>query len=269
MLLSQSALEECSDELRTEDGQISASSVPNSSSPPSYDAVVVGLAPALLDYAHLNTAFRILIGEDRPRDLLASQSQADQRPCSPLVALHKARYLEASDHALSLGPGPFVTALEDATRTSATVVGKPTRTFFETVLRDLSRDLDSSARHVGDDTSRCPSGRGPDSSTPLPAHRDGWEGIAVVGDDVQADLGEGAVELGLWRVLGVCHIRSYLFDRMCCPCVKLIIFSRWAVQTGKYRPGDEGRQDGLPPDQVCASFSEFVEALLEQQKMSS
>jgi hypothetical protein len=31
----------------------------------------------------------------------------------------------------------------------------------------------------------------------------GREGvIAVIGDDIQNDLGDGAVELGLWRVLG-------------------------------------------------------------------
>ena len=209
MLLSKSALEECTDESETEDGQASASPVPDSSSSSPYDAVVVGLAPALLDYAHLNTAFRILVGEDRPREVLAPQnhpdpksnpntdSKANPRPRPPLIALHKARYLEASDHALSLGPGPFVHALEDATQTSATVIGKPTRAFFETVLRDLNRDLGGSAQHVADD----PPDHGPGS--PPSFHRDRWEGIAVIGDDVHADLGEGAVELGLWRVLGV------------------------------------------------------------------
>ena len=192
MLLSQSALEEWTDEPETENGQAGAIPVPEPSL--SCDAVVVGLAPALLDYAHLNTAFRILIGEDRPRNTLTFQglrdptsnsnaeSQADPRPRPPLIALHKARYLEASGHALSLGPGPFVHALEDAAGTSATVVGKPTRAFFEAVLRDLE-----TAWHVSD--------------SDITPRR--WEGIAVIGDDVHADLGEGAVELGLWRVLGV------------------------------------------------------------------
>lgn len=50
-------------------------------------------------------------------------------------------YVEASDHALSLGIGPFILLLEDATESSAIVVGKPTQGFFETVLRDLNRDL--------------------------------------------------------------------------------------------------------------------------------
>ena len=197
MLLSQSALEEWTDEPETENGQAGTIPVPAPSPPLSCDAVVVGLAPALLDYAHLNTAFGILIGEDRPRNTLTFQglrdptsnsnaeSQAD--PClrPPLIALHKARYLEASDHALSLGPGPFVHALEDAARTSATVVGKPTRGFFESVLRDLERDLEA-ARHMGD--------------SDITPRR--WEGIAVIGDDVHADLGEGSVELVLGRVLG-------------------------------------------------------------------
>jgi ribonucleotide monophosphatase NagD (HAD superfamily) len=186
MLLSRSALEECTDDDLVP-GELSQ-----------YDAVVVGLAPALLDYAHLNTAFRILVGENRPRDApdpapkstpnLDIEAQPHSRP--PLIALHKARYLEASDNALSLGPGPFVHALEEAARTSATVVGKPTRAFFEAVLCDLDRDLEEVSN---------PSDLPHDRSGQRP-HR--WEGIAVIGDDVRADLGEGAIELGLWRVLG-------------------------------------------------------------------
>lgn len=32
-----------------------------------YDTFVVGLAPTLLDYAHLNTAFQIIVIDNRPR----------------------------------------------------------------------------------------------------------------------------------------------------------------------------------------------------------
>lgn len=245
MLLSTSALEECTDGPGMQDD----STVP-------YDAVVVGLAPPLLDYAHLNTAFRILVGEHRPQDAPVSQTnpprsnsdimaQTPARP--PLIALHKARYLEASDHALSLGPGPFVHALEDAARTSATVVGKPTQAFFEAVLSDLGRDLDDTPR---------------EGYAQRPQR---WEGIAVIGDDVLADLGEGAIGLGLWRVLGAPHFLGFL------PiwCTVHHADHAHAVKTGKYRPGDESRQDALPPDQVCTSFAEFVEALIEQRKSVS
>lgn len=55
------------------------------------------------------------------------------------------------------------------------MVGKPTRTFFELVISSLDLPEDSGV-----------TGK-----------------IAVVGDDVEADLGGGALELGLWRVLGL------------------------------------------------------------------
>lgn len=51
-----------------------------------------------------------------------------------LIAVHKARYYKRKD-GLALGPGPFVTALEYATDTKATVVGKPEKTFFLEALR--------------------------------------------------------------------------------------------------------------------------------------
>ncbi|KIK96999.1 hypothetical protein PAXRUDRAFT_825391 [Paxillus rubicundulus Ve08.2h10] len=196
MLLSESAKAEC-----TDDASPYATTACTDS--PRYDSVVIGLAPTLLDYDRLNKAFRILVGEDGP----AARNPAQKKENVPLIALHRARYLESSDRALSLGPGPFVAALETASGTRAQVVGKPTRTFFETVLGDLARD-----------------GLGPD------------DGVAVIGDDVDADLGEGALDLELWRVL---------------------------VKTGKYRTGDEGRADvQRPPDQVCESFADFVEYLL-------
>lgn len=53
---------------------------------------------------------------------------------APLIAIHKARYYKRKD-GLALGPGPFVTALEYATDTKATVVGKPEKTFFLEALR--------------------------------------------------------------------------------------------------------------------------------------
>lgn len=169
MLLSPSACSECA----PADDKIDAESGP-------HDAVVVGLAPSVFDYEHLNTAFRILVGEHK--SAMRSTSTSSSMPAAPrppLIALHKARYIQGSDAALSLGPGPFVAALEEATGTRALVVGKPTRLFFETVIRSFDEHGDGGER-ASEETGR----------------------IAVVGDDVAADLGDGAVELGLWRVLG-------------------------------------------------------------------
>jgi ribonucleotide monophosphatase NagD (HAD superfamily) len=132
--------------------------------------VIVGLAPALFDYDHLNTAFRILVGED---DSQKGWSE-DPKGSIPLIALHKARYIESSGHGLVLGPGPFVAALENGTEREAEVLGKPSRGFFERVIESLDCG--------GYDGEGC---------------------IAVIGDDVETDLGGGAIELCLWRILGI------------------------------------------------------------------
>ncbi|KAI9453181.1 HAD-like domain-containing protein [Russula earlei] len=154
-----------------------------------YDSVVVAFAPARFDYGALNAAFRVLM--DRP-----------------FVATHRARYPGDSDGALSLGPGPFVAALEHATGRTAEIMGEIERKFFEMVLSTLGSDA-----------------------------RDQEGVVAVIGDDVQSDLGDGAIELGFWRVL---------------------------VRTGKYRNGDETRKGIRPPDEICDSFSSFVESLLDK-----
>ena len=54
-----------------------------------------------------------------------------------LIAVHKARYYKRTD-GLSLGPGPFVEALEYASGKKATVVGKPQLEFFQSVLQEFS-----------------------------------------------------------------------------------------------------------------------------------
>jgi HAD superfamily hydrolase (TIGR01458 family) len=82
------------------------------------DYVIVGDAGDKATYASMNHAFRCLIeGAD-------------------LIALEKDRYWMATD-GLSLSAGPFVTALESATGKTATVVGKPSKAFFELALHDM------------------------------------------------------------------------------------------------------------------------------------
>ncbi|KZT19770.1 hypothetical protein NEOLEDRAFT_1123728 [Neolentinus lepideus HHB14362 ss-1] len=158
----------------------------------SYDAVVIGLAPERFHYDAMNTAFRTLISRN-PEQV-------------PFIATHKAKYIRTPDGQLSLGPGPFVTALEHASGVNAEVLGKPSKEFFETVIGSIQL---------------------PDSGR-----------IAVIGDDVEADFGEGAIELGLWRVL---------------------------VKTGKYRVGDESKPGITPPDEVQDSFASFIDSLLASQ----
>ncbi|RXW19964.1 hypothetical protein EST38_g5899 [Candolleomyces aberdarensis] len=225
-----------SDSARTE---FSQSEAQDGSRP--YDAVIIGLAPKSLDYEHLNTAFRILKGENQPKSSSSvapstgtgASGSGDGVPQSvkpiPLIATHKAKYVEKDDPpGLSLGPGPFVTALENATGCEAYVVGKPTKTFFELVINDF---------HPSSELTPSP---GSSQGEPDDEGDDGK--IAIIGDDVEADLGEGAVELGLWRVL---------------------------VKTGKYREGDESKPGVVPPDEVYDSFASFVDSLLSSSSSSS
>ena len=128
-----------------------------------YDSVVVGLAPSMLSYEHLTTAFRVLLHH------------------KPLIATHRAKYIRSagtssSNETLSLGPGPFAAALENAAGVHAEVVGKPSRAFFEAVIDSFD-----------------------DSEFSIDASKGR---IVIIGDDVETDLGGAAVELGLWRVLG-------------------------------------------------------------------
>ena len=87
--------------------------------------------------------------------------------------------------------GPFVNALENASGVTAQIVGKPTHSFFQTVINSLE---------------------GTDKALKVQrSDGDGDSGaIAIIGDDIESDLGGGANELGLWRVLGT-HVVVYLF----------------------------------------------------------
>ncbi|KAG8792267.1 hypothetical protein FRC19_004595 [Serendipita sp. 401] len=168
-----------------------------------YDAVVIGLAPTKFSYEHLNEAFRIL-----------SNTTSGSKPI-PLLATHRARYVRSPSGQLSLGPGPFVSALETGVGNGlrGESVGKPDRAFFEVCLKDLGVSLDGFGR----------------SQLKI-------EDVAVVGDDVEADLAGGAIELGLRRIL---------------------------VKTGKYRDGDERKME-IPPDAVFESIGDLVDILLSE-----
>ena len=153
-------------------------SLPHTSSSEPYDAVILGLHEPSLSYAQLNTAFRVLKSEPISYD---SVPQSRRKPT--LIAPHISLFQQSPASAelpagLSLGIGPFVHALKLASGIEAELVGKPTRRFFELAmerLKGLHPDVgDLDAADVG-----------------------------VVGDDMVNDLGDGAMELGLKRVLGM------------------------------------------------------------------
>jgi ribonucleotide monophosphatase NagD (HAD superfamily) len=93
-------------------------------------------------------------------------------------------FVSANDTTYS---GPFVTALESAANVKAHILGKPTRKFFETTIESLASEGIERETWVNSH----------------PGHSDSASrSIVIIGDDVTNDLGEGAVELNLRRVLG-------------------------------------------------------------------
>jgi len=87
------------------------------------NAVVIGLAPNMFDYETLSKGFELLLS----------------KPDSELIAIHKARYFKKSGGVMALGPGAFVTGLEYSSGKTATVVGKPDKTFFDSAFTELTR----------------------------------------------------------------------------------------------------------------------------------
>ncbi|GAA93396.1 uncharacterized protein L969DRAFT_19030 [Mixia osmundae IAM 14324] len=115
------------------------------------DAVLLGLAPSELHYSRLDDAYRLL-----------------SRKGTTLIATHRAMFYAAAD-GLSLGPGGFISMLEEAAGIEAHVLGKPSKSFFELCLLSL-----------------------PDSAR---------KGVAMIGDDCKADFGQGCDELGMRKFM--------------------------------------------------------------------
>jgi HAD superfamily hydrolase (TIGR01458 family) len=112
------------------------------------NSVLVGDAAEGFSYEHMNNAFRLLLDG------------------APLYAMGINRYFKEGEQ-FSLDAGPFVNALEYASDTKATVIGKPAREFYLSAVESLG----------------C---------TP--------EETVMVGDDVESDV-IGAVAAGLQGIL--------------------------------------------------------------------
>ncbi|KAI7868100.1 haloacid dehalogenase-like hydrolase domain-containing 2 [Spinellus fusiger] len=122
---------------------------------------------------------------------------------APLYAIHTGRYF-ATEQGLSMGPGGYVAALEYCSGVTATVLGKPSVSFLQQALSQINVSPQE---------------------------------VAIVGDDLQTDLGGGAITLGLHRYL---------------------------VKTGKYRPGDE-QHESAKDVQVFSSIVQVIEHVLSLQ----
>jgi ribonucleotide monophosphatase NagD (HAD superfamily) len=86
-----------------------------------------------------------------------------------------------AEDGLSLSAGPFVRALEFATNKKATIVGKPSKTFFELALMDMGLEAGQVAM-IGDDITTDMGG----------ARSMGMQGILVRTGKYREDAGEPA-----------------------------------------------------------------------------
>jgi HAD superfamily hydrolase (TIGR01458 family) len=112
-------------------------------------AVVVGDAGEHFTYDRLNCAYRKLVSG------------------APLLALAKNRNFKDKDGELSLDAGPFVAALEYASKAHAVLLGKPSADFFELAIDGMGCERSETV---------------------------------MIGDDAEADVG-GAMAAGLQTVL--------------------------------------------------------------------
>ncbi len=128
------------------------------------NCVLVGLAPSKFDYRRLNDAFRLLNKLKEEEALLTNVNTSQSVTELPnLIAIHRALYYRDSDHNISLGPGGFVSLLEQTAGNTAHVVGKPSRAFYDAAVSSLG-------------VSPC--------------------NCVMIGDDVVGDI-KGALESGL------------------------------------------------------------------------
>jgi HAD superfamily hydrolase (TIGR01458 family) len=112
------------------------------------EAVLMGDMSEDWNYRMLNRAFKLVMKG------------------AELIALHKGKFWQW-EAGLQLDIGAFVTGLEYSTDTEATIIGKPSPSFFELALQELG----------------------------LPAHE-----VIMVGDDINADIG-GAQAVGMKGII--------------------------------------------------------------------
>ncbi|KAM6897039.1 phospholysine phosphohistidine inorganic pyrophosphate phosphatase [Xenentodon cancila] len=97
------------------------------------NCVIIGDAAENFSYQNLNEAFRVLIGLEKP----------------VLFSLGQGRYYKETD-GLKLDVGVYMKALEYACDLKAEVIGKPSPTFFQSVLNDMGLQPHE-ALMIGDD----------------------------------------------------------------------------------------------------------------------
>lgn len=114
------------------------------------NCVLVGLAPSRLNYETLNEAYRLLIQLNSNINSNINTTNESSKELHNLIAIHRATHYRDSDCNLSLGPGGFISLLEQTTNSTAHIIGKPSSEFYQMALSSLGVDK-KDAIMIGDD----------------------------------------------------------------------------------------------------------------------
>lgn len=68
-----------------------------------------------------------------------------------LIAAHKNKFWDKPEKGIQLDAGPFIHAIEYATSTKATLIGKPSQIYFEMALKKINHNIDEKFIMLGDD----------------------------------------------------------------------------------------------------------------------
>lgn len=193
-----------------------------------FDSVLIGLSPSHFHYNALNRAFRILYQQYSTKSTIMSNKHR-------LLCFHRSPYLKDVDGLLSLGPGGFISCLEDTMiascshlnkeNFSAHVLGKPSIGFYQAAIEHLvSRSSFRDERAQDTDA---------DSGMSL-CHE--YTNVVMIGDDYNND------------VIGALNAR---------------VGFQILVQTGKYQIGDELKYCDHPryDSSVTITLPSIVEAV--------
>jgi HAD superfamily hydrolase (TIGR01450 family) len=189
-----------------------------------YDSVLVGLSPSNFQYNALNRAYRILYKQYSAASSILPTSSSDK---NRFLCFHRSQYVKDTDGLLSLGPGSFISCLEDAmiascsklnkVNFSAHILGKPSIGFYQAALQQLVH-RSSSGTEISSDTD-------PDCES---APNRKYANVVMIGDDYRNDI------IGALNV----QIRYQIL-----------------VQTGKYMTGDELKVRDHPNYESIASIT--------------
>lgn len=112
---------------------------------------------------HVRRIFNDIIDMDEPEVVLIGDMEKDWnydvltdifrkvKAGADLVAMQKNRFWNTPEEGYLLDVGPFVAAIEYATGKEATIIGKPSKIYFDSALKLINSSLDKPFIMIGDD----------------------------------------------------------------------------------------------------------------------